>query len=73
MGEWIDFDRWQECASMERPGIVFEVTNAEAQSLLTNCVVPLDWPFDWTSPPTRFRLVIELPPTHSNPIPEPAK
>jgi hypothetical protein len=30
-------------------------------------------PFDWKSPPTRFRAVEEKPPTHSAPIPEPVQ
>lgn len=70
--DWIDFDRWPECRAMERPGIVFEVENAEGQSLLTPCSVPLELPFDWTSAPTRFRPVEEPKPRHSNPLPPPA-
>jgi hypothetical protein len=72
MAEWIDFDRWPECPQMERPGYVFEVTNAEQQMLLTPCVVPLEVPFDWRSPPLKFRLVSEPEPRHSNPIPAPS-
>jgi hypothetical protein len=71
MVEWIDFERWPECPSMERPGFVFEVTNAEQQTLLTECVVPLEVPFDWRSPPLKFRLVPEPEPRHSDPIPAP--
>jgi hypothetical protein len=72
MAEWIDFDRWPECPQMERPGYVFEVTNAEQQTLLTPCVVPLEVPFDWRSPPLKFRLVAEPEPRHSDPIPAPS-
>lgn len=71
--DWIDFDRWPECRAMERPGIVFEVENAEGQSLLTPCTVPLELPFDWTSAPTRFRPVEVPKPQHSAPLPPPAQ
>lgn len=71
MSEWIDFDRWSECRSMERPGIIFEVTNNE-QTLLTTCVVPLPVPFDWKAAPVRFRTVPEPEPRHSSPLPKPA-
>lgn len=73
MGDWIDFDRWPECVEMERPGIVFEVVNADNQSLFTNCVVPLETPFDWTSAPLRFRAIPEPKPRHSSPIPKPSR
>ena len=71
MAEWIDFDRWPECAEMERPGIVFEVVNEEDRRLITRCAVPLDVPFDWESPPVRFRIVPAPLPRHSDPIPKP--
>jgi hypothetical protein len=73
MSEWIEFDRWPECVNMERPGIVFEVVNAEDQKMFTNCVVPLELPFDWKSEPVRFRARPEREPRHSTPIPEPVK
>lgn len=72
MSDWIDFDRWPECASMERPGIIFEVTNEE-QTLLTSCTIPLELPFDWTSAPVRFRAVPEAKPRHSSPLPKPVQ
>lgn len=71
MSEWIDFSRWDECKLMERPGYVFEVVNAESQSLLTDCTLVLPIPFDWSSPPARFRLVPAPPLRHSDPIPQP--
>lgn len=71
MSDWVDFDRWHECARMERPGIIFEVVNDDGQQLFTNCTVPLEFPFDWKSPATRFRAVPEPRPRHSTPIPEP--
>jgi hypothetical protein len=40
--------------------------------LLTPCVVPLEVPFDWRSPPLKFRLVAEPEPRHSDPIPAPS-
>ena len=69
MTDWIDFDQWKHCAEMARPGYVFEVTNAEGKSMMTPCVIPLQAPWDWTSPPVRFRLVPESKPRHSSPIP----
>lgn len=73
MCEWIDFERWPECRQMERPGYVFEVVNAEDQSMLTTCVVPLHPPFDWSSAPVKFRIVPEPAPRHSDPLPLPAE
>jgi hypothetical protein len=40
-GDWISFD---QCQEMERPGIVSEIRNAEAQLLTTRCVVCLSFP-----------------------------
>jgi hypothetical protein len=72
MAEWVSIEQWAECASMERPGIVFEIRNAKGQSLFTACVpeVP-NMPFDWTGPPLEFRPVPEPPVKHSTPIPVP--
>ena len=71
MGEWVDFERWKECPQLQRPGYVFEVMNAEGQSLFTACEVPLRLPSGWTSSPVRFRLVEAPKPRHSSPIPRP--
>jgi len=71
MGEWIDFDRWHECVEMERPGIIFEVSNQADLRLFTRCVVPLEVPFDWESRPVRFRVVPAPLPRRSDPLPEP--
>jgi hypothetical protein len=73
MSDWVPYDRWPECARLERPGFVFEVTNKEGQSLYTNCTVPLTLPFDWKSPPVRFRLVEAPPIRHSTPLPDQQK
>jgi len=73
MSEWIDFERWPDCVRMERPGYVFEVRSGEGRILLTPCTVPLRLPFDWTSPPVRFRLVEEQRPRHSTPVPRPQR
>ncbi len=72
MSEWFDFQRWTDCAGMSRPGHVFEVTNAQGQSMLTPCVPKLETPWDWTSAPLRFRLVPEAPPRRSSPMPTPS-
>ena len=72
MSEWMAIAQWAECRAMERPGIMFEIQNAAGQSMFTQCVVPLPpAPFDWKSPPVRFRAVKEAPPEHSEPIPPP--
>lgn len=59
---------------MARPGVVFEIRNAEGLSLFTPCAVPLPpMPFDWKSAPVRFRAVAEAAPEHSAPIPAPKR
>jgi hypothetical protein len=73
MGEWMSIDQWVTCASLERPGYVFELRNEEGLSLFTACTPGLpETPFDWRSPPIAFRLVPEAPPERSGPIPPPA-
>lgn len=73
MSDWIPIDQWPTCRALERPGIVFEVRNAEGLSLLTPCTVEMPAaPFDWTSPPMAFRPVEEAPARHSEPLPAPA-
>jgi hypothetical protein len=73
MSEWMPIDKWPDCVRWERPGIVFELTNAEGRSLYAPCGLMPETPFDWKSPPTRFRAVEEKPPTHSTPIPAPVQ
>jgi hypothetical protein len=73
MSEWIDYERWADCVRMERPGVVFEVVNAEGQRLLTPCVQRLETPWDWTSGPVRFRAAAAPQPRHSNPMPQAEK
>ncbi len=71
MTDWVDFSHWSECERMARPGYVFEIANAEDQRLLTECMPEIETPWDWVSPPMRFRLVKLAPPVHSTPIPKP--
>ena len=72
MSDWISIEEWHRCREMERPGIVFEIRNADGQLLTTPCVVPLpEFPFDWKSPPLEFRAVVEPKPQHSEPLPPP--
>ena len=72
MGEWLAISDWERCVEMARPGIVFEIRNAEGLSLFTPCVVPLpEIPFDWTTPALEFRAIVEGAPEHSAPIPPP--
>jgi hypothetical protein len=73
MVDWIPIDQWVECAKLERAGIVFEVRNAQGQTLMTACMPETPRaPFDWTAPPIEFRPVPEAPPKHSAPLPEPS-
>lgn len=71
MSEWMAIAQWHDCAKMAKPGIIFEIRNAEGQSLFTPCVptVPQK-PWDWKSPPLMFRAIAEPKPQHSEPIPE---
>jgi len=72
MSEWISIAQWNDCAKMARPGIVFEIRNADGRTMLTPCVQPLPpAPFDWRSPPLQFRAVAEPKPERSAPIPPP--
>jgi hypothetical protein len=74
MSEWMDMSRWPDCRKLERPGIVFELRNAAGQTLWTPCTAsPPPLPVGWTSPPIRFRAVAERKPTHSAPLPPPAR
>lgn len=72
MNEWIAIAEWDRCRELTRPGIIFEIRNADGLSLFTPCVIPLPTPpFDWTSPPLEFRPVEEPLPQRSEPLPEP--
>lgn len=73
MYDWIPIDQWAECSTMERPGIVFEIRNADGQTLMTACVPEAPKaPFDWTAPPIEFRPVPQPPAQHSEPLPPPS-
>lgn len=72
VSEWMAIDQWHQCRAMERPGIAFELQNADGQQMLSRCSDALPaTPFDWGAPPIRFRAVVEPPPKRSAPIPEP--
>lgn len=72
MGEWVAIEQWNQCLNMAKPGIIFEIRNAEDQWLLTPCVLPLpSVPFDWKSPALKFRAIPEPKPEHSTPVPPP--
>lgn len=74
MGEWIAIAQWQDCAKMTRPGIVFEIRNADGEVLITPCLQTLpELPPNWKSPALQFRAVVEAKPAHSAPIPAPRK
>ncbi len=70
MVDWTAIDQWERCVDMARPGIIFEVRNADGLSMFTPCVIPLPQvPFDWKSPAVEFRPVPQAPPQHSTPLP----
>jgi hypothetical protein len=72
MSEWMAISQWQDCANLARPGIVFEIRNADNQVLVTRCVQPLPaMPQNWESPPVQFRAIAEPKPEHSPPLPAP--
>jgi hypothetical protein len=72
MSEWMAIAQWEECQKLSRPGIMFEIRNADGQSMWTQCVVPMPAaPFDWKSPPIEFRAVPQRAPRRSEPIPPP--
>lgn len=74
MSEWIEIARWETCRELARPGIIFEIGNVDGQSLFTPCVMPMPaMPFDWKSPPLRFRAVPEPAPQRSGPMPAPKR
>jgi hypothetical protein len=72
MGDWIAIAEWHRCAELARPGIVFELRNAEGLSLFAACGPLPAPPFDWSSPPVVYRPVAEPAPQHSGPLPPPA-
>jgi hypothetical protein len=73
MSEWIAITQWETCRALERPGIAFEIRNAQDQRLFTRCEVPLPaMPHGWRSPPTYFRIITEPPAQRSEPMPEPS-
>jgi hypothetical protein len=74
VSEWMAIAQWHECERLTRPGIVFEIQNAEGLSLFTPCTPTIpQMPFDWKSPPVRFRAVLQERPRHSEPIPAPKR
>lgn len=70
-GPWLPISEWGRCAELVRPGFIAELRNAEGQSLFTPCApeVPKG-PFDWASPASEFRVILEPTSTHSGPLPE---
>ena len=72
MSDWMNIDQWQRCPDMARPGIVFELRNADGQSIITPCTAAIPTiPHDWKSAPVRFRAIVEPAPRHSTPMPKP--
>ncbi|MES2006478.1 MAG: hypothetical protein V4436_00040 [Patescibacteria group bacterium] len=71
-GPWFSISKWSNCSHLMQRGSVFELQNAEGQSMLSECTeqVP-QGPFDWHSSPVRFRLVKEPLPHRDTPMPQP--
>jgi hypothetical protein len=74
VGEWMAIAQWHECERLKRPGIIFEIQNAEGLSLFAPCTQTMPpAPLGWKSPPVRFRAVVQERPRHSEPIPPPKR
>lgn len=73
MSEWTPISEWHQCVELAKPGIIFEIRNAEGQSLFTGCTSAFSTPFDWKSPPIVFRAIPAPKPVHSEPMPEPRR
>ena len=71
-GKWMSMERWPASAAMERPGYVFELENRYGMTIQMHWDEEIILPFDWTSPPLRFRLIVEAEAERSGPIPPPA-
>jgi len=71
--DWLPMQDWRRCAQLARPGLIFEIRNAEGLSLFAECSdAPPAAPWDWKSPAVEFRPVQEPKPRHSSPLPAPA-
>lgn len=71
---WMPIAQWNDSRALAKPGVVFEIQNADGETMLTSYVVPMPAaPFDWKSPPLQFRVVVEPAPRHSDPIPSPRR
>ena len=74
MGEWIAIAQWDKCLGLARPGIIFEVSNAEGRSLVhTVCGVAATAAVRLEIAPVRFRVVPEFRRSTRRPLPEPPK
>jgi hypothetical protein len=73
VSEWQAMEAWPNCQSLARPGIVFELQNAQGQSLLARCGPLPPVPFDWMAGPVRFRAIAEPEAERSAPIPPPVR
>lgn len=71
-GPWFSISKWGSCKNLMQQGTVFELQNEEGQSMWSACSAQVPkGPTDWNSAPTRFRLVKEPLPQHSEPHPLP--
>jgi hypothetical protein len=72
MSEWMTIALWSACADLAGADVLVELRNDEGLTLTTPWTASLPpLPFDWASPPAEFRIALEVPPTHSTPIPLP--
>ncbi len=73
LNDWRPMQDWRQCVQLARPGLIFEIRNAEGLSLFAECSeTPPAAPWDWKSPPVEFRPIAEPTPRHSTPMPKPA-
>ncbi len=69
-GPWFKISKWDDCSHLMNKGYIFEIQNAEGQSMFSECVAGVPKaPFDWHSDAVRFRLVKEPKPEHEDPFP----
>ena len=72
MSEWLAIAQWHDCEKLTRPGIVFELKNAEGQTMLSPCVAQVPAHLSTGNrPPVMFRAVEAPKPRHSEPMPPP--
>lgn len=70
-GRWVPMKHWERCERMMKKGKMFEVQNAEGNSIRTTCTpdrLP-EKPIEWKSDAVRFRVVKAKPLRRSQDMP----